>query len=252
MGCTMTVQSIIIALILFLIVFVYPVKAWYDYTKLLKNQTSKLEMYTWLIADTLLPTLLIIISVPFAGMHFHEIGLRKINVHASTIPAWIIFLTIGIYIVYLAYTIYSMINITFSKKSREQAAKGIPSELKNFLPVTRSERKLWVFVALNAGFTEEILYRGFLFYAIAYIFPDVSLPAILGISTVMFGLGHIYQKFEVIKPTIMGLLFGYLYIVFDSIIPVMIIHFMQDVVVTNLLCDDQIEPRGSTQPSLTN
>jgi hypothetical protein len=56
---------------------------------------------------------------------------------------------------------------------------------------------------------------------------------------VVFGIGHIYQRKEVYKPLLAGIYFGFLYIVLGSVIPVIIVHTLQDLVVTNLIEEPQ-------------
>lgn len=98
------------------------------------------------------------------------------------------------------------------------------------LPVTKKEKKLWNYVSLTAGITEEMIYRGFLIYAITYLFPNFSIWLVLVLSSFLFGLAHTYQGFKigVLRTTIVGFIFSILYIGLGSILPVMILHFLID------------------------
>jgi membrane protease YdiL (CAAX protease family) len=62
------------------------------------------------------------------------------------------------------------------------------------VPVTPSERRLWVLLCLSAGFWEEIAYRGTLF-AIAFRVTGGWWPAALACS-VVFGLAHLVQGWK--------------------------------------------------------
>jgi len=110
--------------------------------------------------------------------------------------------------------------------------------MRAMLPVTGQERRGWILVSVTAGITEEILYRGYLFFAIALLFPSVPVWAILFFSSVMFAIGHIYQGKHAIKPALAGIFYGVFYIVFDSIIPVIFAHLLQDAVVLWLMKDN--------------
>ncbi|MBN1222797.1 MAG: CPBP family intramembrane metalloprotease, partial [Candidatus Aminicenantes bacterium] len=167
-----------------------------------------------------------------------DIGFKRIDFGASSFNNWIIFPSIGFYVFYFLYNAYSILIFKVSKESRAKSAEKIPKDLRIFLPITKEEKRTWDYVAISAGITEEVIYRGYLFYALAIVFPGLSLVLILLISTLLFGLGHIYQGTEAIKPTIVGLILGFLYIVFNSIIPIIIIHIAQDLVVRNLLDDE--------------
>lgn len=114
--------------------------------------------------------------------------------------------------------------------------QNIPDEVKVLLPVTKKEKQVWVFTAVTAGITEELLYRGFFFYLMGEIFPGLNIFIILGISALIFGIGHIYQGFsETLTPTLMGILFGLFYITFGTIIPCIILHTLQDLCATDMI-----------------
>lgn len=68
-----------------------------------------------------------------------------------------------------------------------------------------------------------------------HFFPSLSIVYILFITTIIFGIGHAYQGKEVIRSTIIGLFMGIFYIVFDSIIPIAILHIAQDLIVRDIL-----------------
>ena len=100
------------------------------------------------------------------------------------------------------------------------------------MPVTNKEKKIWNFVSLTAGITEEIIYRGFLIFAFAYLFPDFSIWLVIILSSLLFGLAHTYQGFTtgVLRTTIFGVIFSILYIGIGSILPLIVIHFLIDYV----------------------
>ncbi|MEH7379023.1 CPBP family intramembrane glutamic endopeptidase [Bacillus sp. JJ1533] len=100
------------------------------------------------------------------------------------------------------------------------------------LPVTDKEKKIWNYVSLTAGITEEIIYRGFLIFALGYFFPGLSIGLVIILSSLMFGMAHTYQGFltGVIRTTIFGLLFSILYIGIGSILPLIVFHFLIDYV----------------------
>lgn len=229
---------VFIVLILYLLVIV-PVSGYIEYKKLNQNKSDepdrKLREYRHTIIWSWIPVVLIVILLPSTNETLSNIGFRWININASGFSKWVVIPFLVLCLVYLLYNIYSIIVLNISKEARAQASKNIPEQIKTFLPKTKEEKKAWVFVALSAGFTEEIVYRGYFFFAFGLLFPTLSIFYILLISTVLFGIGHIYQGKEVIKPTILGLIFGFSFIIFDSIIPVIVMHIVQDLVITNLV-----------------
>ena len=176
--------------------------------------------------------------MPISGVPFESIGIKWINIDTSSVSKWILFPAIGFYFFFLFYNIYSIIIFKYNEERRAKAAEGIPDDFNSFLPTTQNERRVWGLVSVSAGISEEILYRGYFFFALAIVFPNLSIIHILLISTVLFGIGHIYLGKEVIKATLLGLIFGIFYIVFDSVIPVIIFHITQDLVLRDILKEE--------------
>ena len=61
------------------------------------------------------------------------------------------------------------------------------------LPRTRRERWAYAGVAVTAGVTEELLYRGWLVWFLALAAPVGGYAGAIVVSSVAFGLGHAYQ-----------------------------------------------------------
>lgn len=221
---------------------IYPITGYIQQKKLKKSISdggyNKIKWYRETIIWSWIPVLLIILLIPLSNMTLKSIGVKWINIGTPSLNNWIVYSLIGLYLLYLLYNIYSIIVLKYSKKSRTITATKIPEDFRIFLPITKREKSTWDFVAISAGITEEIIYRGYLFYALGIIFPNISLILILLISSIIFGIGHIYQGKEAIKPTIIGFVFGVFYIVFNSIIPIIIIHIAQDLVVRDILDDE--------------
>lgn len=239
---------VIFILISVLIFVVYPFAGYMQMRKMKKNiHGFSFEKSTWYYETILwswIPVFLIAILIPLSGLKLQDIGFKFIDLKNSGLSNWIIYITVGLYILFLCYNIYSFLLLRYNNKAREKAATGLPDDIRLLLPVTRKEKRIWILVAATAGITEEIVYRAYLFYALPLIFPQLSIWAVLFISTLLFGLGHIYQGSEVIKPSILGLIFGFFYIVIDSVIPIIIIHILQDMVVTDILSSDEQKQRS--------
>jgi membrane protease YdiL (CAAX protease family) len=94
------------------------------------------------------------------------------------------------------------------------------------LPRTNAERILFAVVAVSAGITEEIIYRGFL---IRYFEAWLGLiPAIVA-ATAVFALDHIYQGVRgVIETFAIGLLFTLLFVMAGGIWLPIVVHVCLD------------------------
>jgi membrane protease YdiL (CAAX protease family) len=240
------IQQINFVIIILFAGIVSPIAGYWEYKQLkeeiAQGKNNKLKQYQNTILWSWIPIIFIVLLIPLSGLKIEDIGLRKIDIASSSLSNWIAIPVIAIYIIYLFYNIYSIIILKYSKETRVKSAEQIPQEYWVFLPVTQKEKQTWDWVALTAGITEEILYRGYIFFALALFYPNISLAIILLISTCLFGIGHIYQGVDAIKPTIIGLLFGVFYITFNSLLPVILIHIVQDLVVRNLLDEKPTSP----------
>ena len=233
---------VIFVLLMIYLAVIAPVSGYLEHNKLKRLEShgtnKKLKGYQSTIIWSWLPVVLILLLLLFSDITLSNIGFRWININTSALNKWIVIPFIALCLIYLFYNVYSIIILKINKKARLEASKNLPEYAKTLLPITRLEKKTWVFVALTAGITEEIVYRGYLFFAFALIFPSLSIFHVLIISTFIFGIGHIYQGKEVVKSTILGLVFGFSYIIFDSIIPIIVLHSVQDLVVTNLIDEE--------------
>jgi membrane protease YdiL (CAAX protease family) len=112
----------------------------------------------------------------------------------------------------------------------EEDASELPLHLKRLLrilPTNRIERAAFVALALTAGFCEEILYRGFLIYALSLVMPHVAIAVVL--AGVAFGIGHAYQGRQGMLTTgALGVVLGILFIAGRSLWPVIFIHAVID------------------------
>jgi uncharacterized protein len=101
------------------------------------------------------------------------------------------------------------------------------SALAMLTPHTGPELCLWFLVACSAGFTEELLYRGYLQKQFEAWTKNVGLS--MGLSAILFGLGHLYQGGR--RAFVMGIygwMLGWLAQRKKSLRPGMLAHSWQD------------------------
>jgi uncharacterized protein len=105
----------------------------------------------------------------------------------------------------------------------------VPAMASRILPQSLRERAPFLALALTAGLCEEFLYRGFAMAAFARAgFP---IWASVVVSSVLFGIAHIYQgRGGSIGTGILGLLFGLSRTLTGSIWPVTAWHAAIDIV----------------------
>jgi len=94
------------------------------------------------------------------------------------------------------------------------------------LPHTRAEYRWFMFLSFTAGFCEELLYRGYLFWVVgAYI----GLPGAIAAGVLLFALGHAYQgKRGIVRTGLAGLAMSLVYVASGWLLPGMVIHALVD------------------------
>jgi uncharacterized protein len=116
----------------------------------------------------------------------------------------------------------------FSKNAEnQQAMRTQLAPVLWFMPTTTVESRYFIFgISITAGICEELLYRGYLIQLLADGMPIYG--AVI-LSSIAFGLGHIYQgPINVIRTTVMGIVMALIYLATDSIIVPMILHALLD------------------------
>ena len=90
------------------------------------------------------------------------------------------------------------------------------------VPETPAERRTFWLVSLTAGVCEEIIYRGFLIWLVA---NWTGLIAAVVISSIVFGLGHIYLGVvQVPRTAIVGFVLALVVLASGSLLPAILIH----------------------------
>ena len=108
-------------------------------------------------------------------------------------------------------------------KARHQFGKVIP-----FLPATQRELRTFMALAVTAGVTEELLFRGFLYW---YLAQYMGLPFAVAVATLWFGLAHSYQGTGgAARAGALGLLLGLVYLWTGSLYLSIVLHIAVDVV----------------------
>ena len=104
-------------------------------------------------------------------------------------------------------------------------------------------------VSFSAAFCEEIIFRGFMVTYLVGLLDGMlgTVVAIVG-SGLVFALLHAYQGWiATIKILILTILFGWIFVLSGSLVPVIILHFMVDLIggflgVANTVRKDRVLP----------
>jgi len=123
----------------------------------------------------------------------------------------------------------------FSEKIREKAGKAA-KRLAFLLPSTGEERRWWWLVCITAGVCEEVVYRGFLLHYFHVLPFHLNLTWALVVSSVIFGIGHLYQGIlGAVQTTVIGFMFGVIFLATGSLVVPIVVHAVMDLRVLAML-----------------
>ncbi|MGE0595648.1 MAG: CPBP family intramembrane glutamic endopeptidase [Hyphomonadaceae bacterium] len=128
-------------------------------------------------------------------------------------------------------TAYAMqiVSVRRSEKARADVLAMLRKQevLGDILPKTQAEMQSFRLVALTAGITEEVLFRGFLLWAFAHWAP---LWAAAAMSLAVFTLAHLYQESAraIAGVFIAGAVMTALAVLSGSLLPAMLVHVVVD------------------------
>jgi len=104
-----------------------------------------------------------------------------------------------------------------------------PTAISYVLPQSPVERIAWVIIAVGAGISEEICFRGFVITRLNRITGSIWPGVFLG--SLSFGISHGYQGGGgVAIISVYGLLFALLFVARGSLVPCIIAHTLQDII----------------------
>jgi len=128
-----------------------------------------------------------------------------------------------------AFFIYQFVLVSASEKVRQQFRDGLLKDdvMAGFMPNTADERHLFNLLAITAGITEEIIFRGYLIWAFSLFLPIWA--AAIG-SLLVFTILHIYQGAKNLLPIfLMGALVTLIFVLSGSIWPAIAVHVFVDI-----------------------
>lgn len=204
------------------------------------GENERIKLYRATILEGFVSVMFILPVIGFTDMAVYELGIAPISVTYQQFNIW---LSSGVFAIsggLLIILIYQMICYLSSDIYRKQIYEQLNKQKANeshysmvlseiMLPKTGREKRWFTAVSVSAGIGEEIIYRGFAFYLISNIFPELHTYLLPLAGGVIFGAAHSYQGLSgSLKTGLLGILFGALYIASGSLLPGIILHFTAD------------------------
>ena len=230
----MIIDILLFIAVILLTGIVYPVNG-FRHSKKRRIEIGSSERARWYLASIIsawIPAIIVFVTVVANGHSPSELGLIK-PVKISGNPA-IFYIVLLIATLYVLYNICTIFLLKSNKEFREKQWANTPLLYRTMLPTSRKERMIWRMLAVTAGITEELIYRGYLFFALRLIFPTITAISLILISSLLFSLGHLYQREDFWKPATAGLFLSVTYYYTSSICIVVILHIVQDLVAGEL------------------
>ena len=137
-------------------------------------------------------------------------------------------LSLGLGVV-LSITMFALI-IFFSKTIKEKIFEALTDESIQFLlPSTFGERLFFLLIAITAGVCEEIIFRGVMVYYLSNLPFELPIIAIGIISSLLFGIVHLYQGWKgVLLTTYLGAILFLLFVGTGYLWVPIVLHFIID------------------------
>lgn len=165
---------------------------------------------------------------------------------------WRLGLGVGLPVAYAA-VIVQQLRILAKKPAALPRMREKIGPLRPLIPHTSEELGLFVPLSFTAGICEELLFRGYLVWALQ---SWIGLPGAAIASMVIFGLAHMYQGFKFgLRATYAGIVLGVLALVTGSVLPGMALHALIDLG-SGWICylavrDNEETPRGETREEVS-
>lgn len=184
---------------------------------------ARLAIYRESILFLWAATVVLAAAWAISGRSFRELG-----VDAPLTPPFVI--GAGVALAGCMALALQVAGVRASAEARAQVARQVAivgKGVSRLLPRTQTERLTFTLVAATAGIGEEIIFRGFLIWALAHWTP-IWVAALL--STALFTLGHLYQEGwpALARVALTGAIFAVLTIFSGSLLPAMLLHFAVD------------------------
>jgi membrane protease YdiL (CAAX protease family) len=218
-------------LFLFLVV-VTPIWDYYDTSRLKRNPSSagKLRYYKTLCGWLWISAIVACLSVGWHSLF----TITPTPGDASWLfgHAWVRYLVEAVIALFMALLLLPAL-IVIGKKLKKQPRKYSSADAMKafsyFFPATWAERRWFSFLCITAGICEETLFRGFLLHYLHLVPWSLNLTMALLLSSIIFGLQHLYQgAIGATSTVVIGLLFGLLFLLTGNLLLPMLCHAVMD------------------------
>jgi membrane protease YdiL (CAAX protease family) len=178
---------------------------------------AKIRMYRFIVIEQAVSTLLVLCLWRFGGISAASLGL------AAPRSWW---LSAGLAIAVGGLFLWSGIRLRPKAQRMREKLKGRAEAI---LPTTFDEQRWFAAISVGAGISEELIFRGFLFYYFTLWFPHINHIENALLTSLIFGMGHLYQGWKgVVSTGIVGLMMAGLYVLTGNLLVPVVAHATAD------------------------
>jgi uncharacterized protein len=180
---------------------------------------ARIRGYAAVIAGEWLVTIAILLRWLMTGRPWAALWLGRPTSLGFAVAAGLTIATTGLLLVQMRRV------ARLSPRSRIAAGKGLGA-VGPCLPRTPGEYRWFMALAITAGFCEELIYRGFVVWVLAFA---LGLYGAAAASVILFGLSHIYLgRTGAIRAMLTGTVLEGLVLATHSVVPSMVLHAIID------------------------
>ena len=127
-----------------------------------------------------------------------------------------------------------VVGTLLGRRRRQRPRQATPpvaggAQVLRMLPRTRGERLGFAALAVTAGITEEVVWRGFGLGLLAALLPQAPVAVPILLAALAFGWAHFYQGWTgMLATALIGALLALLYHATGSLLPPMLLHVLID------------------------
>lgn len=201
----------------------YPLYVFLTYEQekqsLIAKPEKRVAMYRIWILHLWLPVLLLMLIIFQGQMSLGDIGLQWYWDLPNILCALGVIGVSG----YFVFSLKQLIKNT----DEHQVIRKQLEYIQWMTPTTGKEARYFILgLSISAGICEEILFRGYLMQLLGNYVPTY---AVVIISSIAFGLPHLYQgPIHILRTSIVGAAMALLYLFTDSIITPILLHVVFD------------------------
>jgi uncharacterized protein len=200
------------------------------------DRLAKVRFYRSGVAEQIVTTALVLALWLWGGISRFALGIQ-----APYSWLW----TASVLVVLVTILLWSGARL---RPKAEKIRKRFQDSLGMLFSESHQERLWFGALSVGAGISEELVYRGFLMWYLGGYIPHINTTEKILLTSIAFGLGHVYQGWKRAIPTgIMGAVLALLYVLSGSLLLPAVVHAASDWRMLLIL-----PPQESAGPAVTS